>query len=311
LEPQVESNFLLMVPILMVFKNFFHRLCGKYLILRGFEEKLLIHNIKKADKKGFKEAKEKLTALFDNPKDFPLFKGIELEMHNRCNNNCSFCPVRVGNDTREYSKMSYELFIKIIDELASINYKSSFSLFSNNEPLMDKRFVEFAKIAKEKLPNANHYIYTNGLLLTVDLFKEISKYLDLIVIDNYDDNLQMIPQVKKIDKFCKENPEYFKKIKISMRLKNQILLSRGGQSPNRKHAITLETPCRLPFEQLIIRPDGKISLCCNDALGKMTLGDVSKDTLVNIWNSPSYFEIRRKSLNSRNNIQLCKNCDLL
>lgn len=300
-----------MLPIFVVLKNYVHRLCGRYQILRLFEEKILINNIQKADKKGFEKAKAKLTALFDNPKGFPLFKSIELEMHNRCNNNCSFCPVSTSNDTREYAKMSHELFIKIIDELASIDYKSSLALFSNNEPLMDKRFVEFAKIAKEKLPNANHYIYTNGLLLTVDIFKKISKYLDLIIIDNYNDDLQIIPQIKLIDEFCKENPEYRKKINISMRLKNQVLLSRGGQSPNRKRFVTLKTPCRLPFEQLIIRPDGKISLCCNDALGKMTLGDVSKDTLVDIWNSPTYFEIRRKSLDSRNNIEICKNCDLL
>ena len=35
----------------------------------------------------------------------------------------------------------------------------------------------------------------------------------------------MTPQVQKIYDFCEQNPEYKEKIKISMRLKNEILLS--------------------------------------------------------------------------------------
>ena len=271
---------------------------------------MLSNQIKKDDAKIFNEMTNKLTNMF-NQEEFPLFKNVELETQNRCNNNCSFCPVSVGNDTREHLIMPQELYMKIIDELASINYSGEFSLFSNNEALIDKRFVEFAKIAKEKLPNAYHLIYTNAILLTVELFVEICKYLDFIIIDNYDDNLKMTPQVQKIYDFCEQNPEYKEKIKISMRLKNEILLSRGGQAPNRKRLVTLKTPCRLPFEQLIIRPDGKISLCCNDALGKFTMGEAAKQSLVEIWNSPVYVDIRTKMLDSRKNISLCEYCDLL
>lgn len=28
---------------------------------------------------------------------------------------------------------------------------------------------------------------------------------------------------------------------------------------------------------MVVRPDGKVSLCCNDALGTMTLGDLTKE----------------------------------
>ena len=37
--------------------------------------------------------------------------------------------------------------------------------------------------------------------------------------------------------------------------------------------------CILPYKQMIIRPDGKTSLCCNDPYGKNTLADVNKMTL--------------------------------
>lgn len=30
--------------------------------------------------------------------------------------------------------------------------------------------------------------------------------------------------------------------------------------------------CMLPFMQLIVRPDGKVSRCCQDALGRLPWG---------------------------------------
>ena len=79
------------------------------------------------------------------------------------------------------------------------------------------------------------------------------------------------------------------KVVISMRLQNQVLTSRGGQAPNKKDiAKSVNAKCVLPFQQLNIRPDGKISLCCNDALGKITLGDCNKQTIEEIWYSSEY-----------------------
>lgn len=129
---------------------------------------------------------------------------VEIETHNRCNGDCSFCPVSVGNDIREYKRMSEELFTKIINDFANINYSGMFSLYSNNECLLDKRMPMFFKIAKEKLPNAYHIIFTNGSVLTVDLLKEIFPYLDAIGIDNYNDNYEFNPNVKRYINFYKK-----------------------------------------------------------------------------------------------------------
>ncbi len=60
---------------------------------------------------------------------------------------------------------------------------------------------------------------------------------------------------------------------------------------------------------MVIRPDGKVSLCCNDALGQMTLGDVNEKSLQEIWFSNEYSLIREKTVKGRNNIELCSICD--
>ena len=58
-----------------------------------------------------------------------LFDHVEIETINRCNGGCEFCPVSVKNDTREYKEMSWELFEKIINQLAEINYSGKVALF--------------------------------------------------------------------------------------------------------------------------------------------------------------------------------------
>jgi radical SAM protein with 4Fe4S-binding SPASM domain len=64
-----------------------------------------------------------------------------------------------------------------------------------------------------------------------------------------------------------------------------------------------------PFSQLIIRPTGQISLCCNDAMGQYTLGDLSKEKLTELWYGEKYSQVRKLILESRQKIDLCKNCD--
>ena len=76
--------------------------------------------------------------------------------------------------------------------------------------------------------------------------------------------------------------ELKKKVTIVMRKPHEILTSRGGDAPNRTHTATYpDIKCALPFKQLIVRPDGKVSLCCNDPYGKCTLGDLNIEGVCN------------------------------
>ena len=240
----------------------------------------------------------------------PLFRYIEIETYNRCNGSCSFCPVSKRKDVRPEMKMSEELFKKIIDDLSRLEYTGELCTFSNNEPFLDERIIEFNKYAREKLPYARMHLYTNGTLLTIDKFVEIMKYLDELVIDNYQQELKMIKPVKEIYDYVENNNEYKGKVSIVLRKPIEILTSRGGDAPNRKDIKSFPmNSCALPFEQMVIRPDGKVSLCCNDPLGKITLGDLNNQSLSEVWYGEEYSKIRKKIVEGRGNIEHCKNCD--
>lgn len=238
-----------------------------------------------------------------------LFSEVEIETINRCNGVCPFCPINRNEDTREFAKMEEKLFKKIIDELGAINYSGRLALFSNNEPFIDERIIDFAKYAREKCSKAYIHLYTNGKLLTEEKLCSIINYLDCLVIDNYNDALELNPASIMALEFIKKNPKLDKKIEIHLRKLNEVLYTRGGQSPNNQKQKVLKMPCLRIVNQLIIRPTGAISLCCNDALGKYTLGDCNKQSLVEIWKSEIHKNLEKKIASGRENVELCKYCD--
>ncbi len=239
-----------------------------------------------------------------------LFDHIEIETINRCNGNCSFCPVSRKKDPRVKAVMTTELFQKIVAQLAKINYSGRFTTFSNNEPLLDDRLIEFNRYAREKLPNARMHLFTNGTLLTIDKFIALINILDELIIDNYQQELKLIKPCQEIEAYCKEHPELCKKVTIVLRKPNEILTSRGGNAPNRKQIPDYSKDrCILPFRQMIVRPDGKVSLCCNDAIGKYTLGDLNQESLLDVWYGPKFQMVRKCLYEGRENWGDCRHCD--
>jgi len=251
---------------------------------------------------------KKAFAIIDE-QGVPLFARVEIETINRCNGSCTFCPVNKNDDPRRPEKMTNELFDKIINELHDLDYSGAIGLFANNEPFLDTRLEEFAKKTRELIPKARIEVYSNGTLIELDRFINIIPYLDLLVIDNYNDKLQYNEPTKAIQAYLKENPEHKDKVSIRMRRETAMLSARGGQAPNNKKKKPLPLSCLLPFYHLYIRPDGKTGLCCVDALAKYTLGDVSAQSLKDVWYGDDYGKIREKIREGRDTLDVCKHCD--
>lgn len=255
--------------------------------------------------------KNQINGYFDEMnKEVPLFEHIEIETINRCNGTCDFCPVSAGHDIREKAVMSEDLFKSIIEQLADMNYSGRLATFSNNEPFLDQRIVVFNKFAREKLPNARIHLFTNGSLLTIEKFIEIIPYLDEMIIDNYNQKLEMNKNPQRIYEYCEVHPELKEKVTIVMRKEREILTTRGGDAPNRINKKSYgDIKCVLPYLQMIIRPDGKVSLCCNDPYGKVTLGDVTEQSIRDIWFGEGFNSIRKRLNEGRSGLEYCKYCD--
>lgn len=250
------------------------------------------------------------TVIAQYDDEMPKINTIEIETINRCNNDCSFCPVAKGHDIRQFQRMSEELFHRIIDELSEMDYSGYISLFANNEPLMDARIFDFMEYAREKLPNAMHALYTNGILLDREKYIRMIKTLDYLVIDNYNDEMKLNDNIAELVDV--EIPEEIKcQVVVYVRKKNQILYNRGGIAPNKLLEGVFTSGCTMPFMQMVIRPDGKVSRCAQDAYGFTTLADVTKQGIQAAWKSREYCQMRKLMREKgRLAVEGCQNCDM-
>lgn len=240
-----------------------------------------------------------------------LFNKIEIETINRCNNTCSFCPVNHNNDIRPFKIMEDDTFSIIINQLAELQYKGAVGLFANNEPLLDKKLIDRCELARKKLPSAYLYIYTNGILLSERLLCQLLKHLDYIYIDNYNTKRALTTSLEPIHKYLVSNNIDPERISIHLRNQNEILSTRAGNAPNKHTPVDINSNCILPFSQMVIQPSGKIGLCSNDALGQVILGDVTKQSLKEIWYGDKYEKIRTLIKQGRKTLNICKTCDAI
>ena len=257
--------------------------------------------------------KGQLAAAMEAEGRHPVFSHIEIETLNRCNGECAFCPVNRHIDPRPPLRMTDEMFRSIIDQLRDLDYRGAVYPYSNNEPFLDIRIFDFVAYARERLPGARIFIYSNGLLLDREKYLRLIPLVDDFTINNYCDDFKLADNVREIHELASADPELNRKTKVVMRYRQEIMTSRGGQSPNKLDILsrTLPVGCLLPSRQVVVRPDGRLSLCCNDALGKMTLGDLRRESLAGIWWGEKYADIRNRVLEGRGALDLCRQCDTL
>jgi len=236
--------------------------------------------------------------------------NVTIETVNMCNGHCSFCPASVENNKQKLEYMSEELFTKLIDELHDWNYRGELALYGNNEPLIDKRIIAFTKYAKEQLPYAEIRLLTNGKLLTVNIFKELVKHLDILCIENYSNAGVMHKGVREVFEYCEMHPEYKEKTTIIMRNETEILSSRGSLASNRETIDDYgEHSCTQPFLSIFVHPNGDCGICCADVYGDYILGNAKEKTLYDIWHSSEYDVVRKRIAGGRKQMERCKNCD--
>ena len=79
----------------------------------------------------------------------------------------------------------------------------------------------------------------------------------------------------------------------------------SGKWKLKKH---LENRCWRMWQGAVVTWDGKVVPCCFDKDARYTMGNLTHNTLDNIWKSKAYQEFRGKLLRNRRQIDICTNC---
>jgi len=206
--------------------------------------------------------------------------------------------------------MPEETYLKILDELASLGYTGNIKFFVNNEPLLDARTPQFISWARSQVPGAKTEVHTNGLKLNARNGQELLEAgLDILIINNYSQEGKLH---RGVQEFLSETaPKYPNcHIEVHLRQLDQQLLNRGGTAPNGlKLEKALPLPCVLPFDEMVVTADGRVSICCQDHNFAHVTGNVNHQTLEEIWFGEAFTQVRAELKQGNRQHPLCQGCD--
>lgn len=246
---------------------------------------------------------------FKPPAKTKLFEHIKIQTNNTCTRKCPYCYFGNIKDKYQNNVLSSDVFYKMIDELASINYDGRIGLFEINEPLTDPRIFDFVGYVSKKIPKAWNMLISNGDLLNVEnLEKLVVAKLDQLCISVYDQKtMDKLMQIKEV------RPDLFKIVEVMNFINGNFIDNRGGNidykdAPNTKDY--LHNPCERIHKLLYVRPNGNVVSCFSDFYEVNVLGNVYQDTLQNIWFGEKFTNFRKELDNGRRQIShLCTNCN--
>jgi radical SAM protein with 4Fe4S-binding SPASM domain len=67
-------------------------------------------------------------------------------------------------------------------------------------------------------------------------------------------------------------------------------------NPGRYGAMRPATPCWACFTEAHVTADGKLSACCFDATGEWEMGDLTRESFLDAWNSSRFVALRKAHL---------------
>lgn len=256
---------------------------------------------------------------------------VSIETLARCNAACSFCPYptleRIG------TKMPDELIDRLIDEMSTWDTPFHFTPFKVNEPLLDKRLFSILSKVEEKVPLATVRIFTNGAALTRERAEELNSIdsLELWVSvhepdpDTYRrvlgiDQRHVVANLDALHATDFRHPVNVLRVGHANRQPfvawvrerwpafQPAVIWQSGWLGHVSPDVTEvpDTPCSRWFE-LSITATGVVSLCCMDGEAKFPIGDVNKQSMLEIYNAPHWRE-RRALMLSRRAIHPCSTC---
>lgn len=263
--------------------------------------------------------------------DFP--KRLELELVSDCNLKCTYCPRHYVNDLTGY--MDVNLFKKIIDE-ASEYPDMVFVLHRRGESMLHPQFNEMLNHIAGKFKEVQ--MATNATMLTYDKFEAIVNGLDFLSFsldtperfnktrlpakyEKVEEKIlkflefnkgrvrtqaSMVKTLDTTDEMCKQFTKIWKDKVDRVRIYEEH--SADGEFGSLKNPRKDRKPCVMPIYEMLIYENGTVARCNHD-WDSDGMGDVTKNTLKEIWTSPKYVGLREQHLTQKLTDPVCSKCD--
>jgi hypothetical protein len=218
-----------------------------------------------------------------------LFKAsvnqVEIETFTYCNRACWFCPNSRIDRRSENHYMEEDLYLRVLNELAAVDYDQVITYSRYNEPLADRIILTRIRQARQILPKAFLSTHTNGDYLNRKYLEELKEsglnrlrvqvYLgnkepfdDRRILIRMEQRLKILglpyqitgsdPGVRYVAQIGYEGME----VTFDARNFAAIGVDRG-QTVSLPQAYQRHSPCLIVFQHLYIDYDGSVVPCCN------------------------------------------------
>lgn len=239
--------------------------------------------------------------------------SLNLELTNRCNLRCGFCPTGNGLMRRPRGHMDPATFRRALDGAGSLEFAL---LFQWGESLLHPQFVDLAQQARAR--GARTLLTTNGTLLDERRVAGLlDAGLDRVTVSIDGDAashaaVRGVPLARTeagLERLLAERDARRSRtaVDVSMvvapeteqaagafRRRFEGRVDRVQTIPLLTHG-TRRTRCREPWRGgLVVLQDGRVTVCCVDHDGELAVGDVRRDRVRDLWNGPGLRGLRRR-----------------
>lgn len=261
-------------------------------------------------------------------------REVAIETLALCNARCTFCPYPTIE--RQGARMPDELLSRLMDELATFDHAFSFTPFKLSDPLIEPR-IEAILARLAHIPMASLRLFTNGQALTEAKLRAIAgvRNVEHLWVSLNEIDAQRYREVMGLDlRITLRNLDRLHDHVVAGSFGHKVIVSAVGTERTDvvafiqgrwprfetwrvtrnswlgfTEAETTEVPdttCGRWWE-INIHADGKVALCCQDADARFAIGDVTTQTILEVYNS-WYFKERRQKLLSRRQVPVCRTC---
>jgi radical SAM protein with 4Fe4S-binding SPASM domain len=257
---------------------------------------------------------------------------VDIELTNNCNLMCNMCARRLM--TRERGFMDKEIWIRILDECIKTGTPIRFIRWG--EPFLHRKIIDWARKVKEA--GLLLHITNNGLVITEPQMQEIVNMgLDSIIFSMQGATKKGYEKMRNNKEYDKLHANILKLVEIRGNNKAPYIHISSTMTDETKEEIdkfkeywsnivdSVDTgktsfsrfdgedgeyiPCNEVYQKLSIDWDGKVTACCGDYDNLLTVGDIKKESLVEIFNGEKLKSIRTILDNKgHKNLALCSKC---
>jgi radical SAM protein with 4Fe4S-binding SPASM domain len=158
----------------------------------------------------------------------------------------------------------------------------------------------------------------NGIKNLVEAKKTLNSdkpyiILQFLVLKTNEHQIPMIKQMAKelgADKLQLKSAQFYDLSNKNILLPEKSRFARYYKTSDNKLMLkkSLSNKCYKMWNSFVVTWDGEVVPCCFDKNADYRLGNISKETVKNIWKNKLYSEFRNKLLKSRKSIVICQNC---